>query len=104
MPTHDPPSDPSPLSDPRDYVVELSSPQDPSAPNAASRSGAVAPDNSAPAGRPFLSVHFKCCNAYTRIYPTSDRKAYAGHCPRCAKPVRIKIGPDGSANRLFTAE
>jgi len=59
-------------------------------------------DNARPK-RPFLGIHFACCNTYTRIYKTADGKAYAGFCPRCHKPVRVPIGEGGTKERFFEA-
>jgi len=53
--------------------------------------------------RSFLGVNFACCGAYARIYPNLERIAYLGHCPRCGRPVQIKIGPGGTKQRFFTA-
>lgn len=78
-------------SDPRDYKLELTS-------------GAVPEDVSAAtsaAGRPFLSVTFACCGVYARIYRSADGKQYAGHCPRCARPVRFLVGDGGTSHRRF---
>ena len=55
------------------------------------------------ASRPFLGVLFQCCRVYRRIYQTADRLAYAGHCPRCALPVRVVIGKEGTSARFFKA-
>ena len=54
-------------------------------------------------GRPFLGVHFTCCDAYSRVYPNRDSTAYVGYCPRCAKRLSIPIGPGGTDSRFFTA-
>ena len=74
------------MPDPRDYRLELTG-----SPKA----------SAAPAARPFLSVLFKCCGAYARVYRTAKGDAYAGHCPKCAAPVRFKVGPGGTDARAF---
>jgi len=51
--------------------------------------------------RPFLGVVFKCCNVYSRIYLNKQQTAFVGWCPRCAKPIRIKVSPDGIDSRFF---
>ena len=53
--------------------------------------------------RPFLGVHFVCCDVYSRIYVNGERSAYTGHCPKCSRPVRVRIGPGGSNARFFQA-
>ena len=53
-------------------------------------------------GRPFLGLHFVCCDVYTRIYPNREQTAYEGACPRCGRPVRFLIGPGGTDARFFT--
>lgn len=52
-------------------------------------------------GKKFLSVMFKCCNIYRRIYINKEGTAYSGYCPKCMKRVNIKIGPGGSESRVF---
>jgi hypothetical protein len=89
-------ADRPPLSDPRDYVLDLSSASSAPAPSA--------PQTATPARRPYLSILFKCCNVYASIYKAADGQAYAGHCPRCARTVRVPIGPGGSSNRVFIAD
>lgn len=69
-------------------------PDGPDSPSAAS-----APD----LARPFLGIHFLCCDIYSRIYLRRDGSAYQGACPRCAKPVQIRVGPGGTDSRFFTA-
>ncbi len=64
-------------------------------------SGSPAP---AGPGRPFLSVHLKCCHVYLRIYPNAAGEAFVGWCPRCAAQVRVPIvAAGGSTGRLFSA-
>jgi hypothetical protein len=85
-------------SDPRDYVLELSSFQKPVS---------EAPTESKTPQRPkngYLSVHFKCCGVYAPIYKNAAATAYSGHCPRCKRRVEIAIGPGGSTSRIFQAE
>jgi len=53
------------------------------------------------AKRPYLGILFKCCQVYGRIYRTRAGDAYAGHCPRCAQAVRIRIDPDGGVDARF---
>jgi hypothetical protein len=54
-------------------------------------------------GRRFVGIHFICCDVYTRIYVNADSTAYEGNCPKCAKRVRLRIGPGGTNARFFTA-
>jgi hypothetical protein len=55
------------------------------------------------AGRSFVGVQFSCCDVYTRVYINHDKTAYEGNCPKCAKRVRLAIGPGGTDGRFFTA-
>ncbi len=56
-----------------------------------------------PPGRPFLGIYFACCGVYSQIPLNREKTAYAGRCFRCLAQVEIKVGPDGSAARFFTA-
>jgi hypothetical protein len=56
-----------------------------------------------PSGRKFVGVHFTCCDAYTRVYVNREQTAYEGNCPKCARRVRLQIGPGGTDSRFFTA-
>ena len=53
--------------------------------------------------RRFVGVHFVCCDVYSRVYINRDETAYEGNCPKCAKRVRLQIGPGGTDARFFTA-
>lgn len=59
--------------------------------------------DSQPRRRRFLGVHFSCCHVYARVYVNPEGTHYAGFCPRCARPVRFRIGPGGTSERFFTA-
>lgn len=59
--------------------------------------------DSAHAPRPFINMYFRCCNAYARVYLNREETAFAGHCPKCALPIRIPVGPGGSGARFWTA-
>ena len=60
-------------------------------------------DTKSQTSRKFVGVHFACCDVYTRVYVNRDATAYEGNCPKCAKRVRLPIGPGGTDSRFFTA-
>jgi hypothetical protein len=62
------------------------------------------PESDAESGRRFVGVHFDCCDVYTRVYINREQSAYLGHCPRCAKQIRLSIGPGGSESRFFNVK
>ena len=80
------------MNDPRDYKLDLSS----------AKSPAESDKKAAP--RPYVSVKFACCGVYQRIYRNADGTRYEGHCPKCAKPVRFKVGAGGTDARFFVVE
>jgi hypothetical protein len=53
--------------------------------------------------RPFVGILFRCCGVYARIYRDAQGRAYCGACPKCAAPVRLRIGPGGTSARFFEA-
>lgn len=56
-----------------------------------------------PEGRRYVGVRFHCCGVYVRVYVNKSGTAYEGRCPKCAKPVRLKIGDGGTNCRIFNA-
>ena len=56
-----------------------------------------------PTGRPYLGIHFACCDVYARVYINRDQTGYEGCCPKCLRKVRFQIGPGGTDSRMFTA-
>lgn len=51
----------------------------------------------------FVGVQFACCQTYSRVYVNRQGTAYVGNCPKCGKRVQLRIGPDGTDSRFFTA-
>ncbi len=54
--------------------------------------------------RPFVGVHFACCEVYSRVYKNREETAYVGSCPRCRRRITFPIGPGGTKARFFRAE
>lgn len=53
--------------------------------------------------RKFIGIMFECCNVYVRIYKNAQGTHYVGHCPKCLKQVKLKIGEGGVSQRFFRA-
>ena len=52
----------------------------------------------------FLGIHFTCCRVYSRIYLNAVQTAYHGNCPKCCRPLTIRVGAGGTDKRFFEAE
>ena len=53
--------------------------------------------------RPWVGIHFECCDVYARIYRGADSPAYIGRCPQCGLPITIRVRPDGVNSRILRA-
>ena len=53
--------------------------------------------------RRFVGIQFSCCSVYSRVYVNQQGTGYEGNCPKCGRRVRLRIGPDGTNKRFFTA-
>lgn len=40
---------------------------------------------------------------YGRLYINNSGDAYVGHCPKCYRPYRIRVGEGGTSSRMFLA-
>ncbi len=54
--------------------------------------------------RKFLSIWFRCCHTYGRLYRNAEETAYLGRCPSCGAPVQALIGPHGTDQRVFMTD
>lgn len=85
----------------RDDILDIDGLPDPRGPQPPGAFRPVAPPGRGE--RNWLAVHWRCCHVYSRIYKTRDGRSYAGRCPRCGRPVRAHIGPEGTNARFFEA-
>ena len=53
--------------------------------------------------RPWIGIQYECCGVYQRVYRNRDATAYESACPRCGRPVRVRVGAGGTSNRMFKA-
>lgn len=77
-----------------DYIVDIAGLSGPPA---------AAANEATLRGRPWLSVHWRCCRVYSRVYRNREGTAYQGRCPSCARAVTARVGADGVNARFFEA-
>jgi len=58
-------------------------------------------ENNTSSKRAFLGIWFECCHAYGRLYKNKTGTAYTGRCPKCLRPVSVRIGGEGTSRRFF---
>lgn len=56
------------------------------------------------AGKKCIYVLFECCGVYCHIYKNKNATAYEGRCPKCLRPISVKIGEGGTNQRFFRAK
>lgn len=49
----------------------------------------------------FLGIKFNCCQVYYRIYVNRTGTHYEGRCPKCGRPVQVRIDPSATNNARF---
>ncbi len=54
--------------------------------------------------RPYLSIYWKCCHVFSRIYKDKNQIKYEGFCPNCRAYLTVPIGSEGVSQRTFIAE
>ena len=90
-----------------DYILDLSGaaakPTNKTAPSDQCTPAPTDADADASAGRPWLAIHWRCCETYSRVYRNREGTAYHGRCPRCGKALRVPVGPGGTNSRFFEA-
>ncbi len=52
----------------------------------------------------FISIYWKCCHVFSRMYRNSSGTGYDGFCPKCHVFLHVPIGKDGIHQRTFIAE
>lgn len=51
----------------------------------------------------WVSVLYRCCRVYARVYFRAGATETEGRCPRCLRSIRFEIREDGDDGRFFTA-
>lgn len=56
------------------------------------------------APRTWVSVYFRCCNIYQRVYFARGSVSAVGRCPSCLREIQFRLDADADPGRFFTAE
>lgn len=56
-----------------------------------------------PSKQNHLSIYWKCCHVFSRIYRNREASAYEGRCPKCQGKLHVPIGKGGTTQRTFIA-
>ena len=54
--------------------------------------------------RIWVSVHFRCCHQYARVYFRRGETEAQGRCPKCLSIVRFELREDADGGRFFSTE
>ncbi len=54
--------------------------------------------------RYWVSVFYRCCHVYQRVYFSQGAQEAQGRCPRCLGEVNFRITEDGDHARFFATE
>lgn len=54
--------------------------------------------------RVWVSVHFRCCNVYQRVYFARGAVEAVGRCPSCLREIRFRLDENAEPGRFFSAE
>ena len=54
--------------------------------------------------RKFLSIWYRCCHTYGRLYRNNEGTRYVGRCPKCGASIYASIGPGGTSRRTFKTQ
>ena len=52
----------------------------------------------------YISIYWKCCHSFSRIYKNKEGSAYEGVCPKCKSALSVPVGDHGTTQRTFIAE
>lgn len=84
-----------------DFVVSPSSDGEPAGHTA--NCGAPAARGGSASRRPWIGIHFECCDVYQRVYRKPEDDHYLGFCPKCGRKIRLRVSADGVNAKFLRA-